>query len=245
MEKRTNSQLILSVAIIGSAAILGLGMMISADILSQALILKERIAVSQIKTALPPGPAAPKPQMPMEPGVRKVEGVKPGVQPVKGQASAKVTIVVFSDFQCPVCYKFAGEIQPRIQKDYISSGKVNLAFRSFPMPYHELARRAVQATFCAAQQGKYWEMSEKITSSGFMEPASLKEHAAGLQLDQKKFEACLVDHSTAAKVDADIKEAERLGVRAVPTIFINGRMIEGVPAYEVFQKIIEEELNKK
>jgi protein-disulfide isomerase len=143
---------------------------------------------------------------------------------ILGSAAAKVGLVVYSDFQCPFCGKFARETLPAIQVQYVKSGKVLLAFREFPLPMHQFAQKAAEAAECAGRQGKFWPFHDELFSvPQALDPASLKERAQRLGLEPKSFATCF-DGQTSALIQSSKAEAEPLGVVGTPT-FLAGPIL--------------------
>jgi protein-disulfide isomerase len=162
--------------------------------------------------------------------------------PSKGPASAPVTIVEFSDFQCPYCAKAEDTLQ-RIMKDY--DGKVRLVYRDFPLPMHTQAQKAAEASQCAGDQGKYWEMHAKLfQNQRSLQPDKLKEYAKDLGLDQAKFDKCLDSGEKAKVVEANKEAGEAVFVSGTPSFFVNGQPLTA-PTYEEFKKVIDGELARK
>src|SRR5688572_13499468 len=139
--------------------------------------------------------------------------------PVMGDANARVTIIEFGDYQCPVCRLFWKETLPRIRKEYIDTGKVKLVFRDFPLPVHSMAVPAAMATECAEDQGRFWEFHDKVYR----------------EQDRRAREG---------EVAEDFATASGVGLQGTPVFFINGRALFGTHPFATFQKIIEEELRK-
>lgn len=179
-----------------------------------------------------------------EPGARKIEGVAVGSNPLKGNPEAKVLMVEFSDFQCPYSKRFYKQIFPQIEKEYIATGKVKAVYRDYPLSIHTQAKGAAAAARCAARQSKFWEMRDKLSNSDTLDNESIKEYAQEVGLNSAKFNECLDTPEVTAEVEKEISEAEKIGVESTPSLFINGRLIEGAYPFEVFKKIIEEELAK-
>jgi protein-disulfide isomerase len=162
--------------------------------------------------------------------------------PSKGPASAPVTIVEFSDFQCPYCAK-AEDTIARVMKDY--DGKVRVVFRDFPLPMHPQAQKASEAAQCAGDQGKYWEMHGKLfQNQQALQPDKLKGYAKDVGLDQAKFDKCLDSGEKAKVVDASRQAGEAVFVNATPSFFVNGQPMPA-PTYEEFKKVIDGELARK
>ena len=166
--------------------------------------------------------------------------------PVKGEENAPITIVEFSDFQCPFCERFFKETLPQIEKEYIETGKVKLVYRDFPLrEIHSDAQKAAEAAECADEQGKFWEYHNMLfENQEALKIADLKEYAVTLKLDTQEFNNCLDKSEKAEEVNADIQEGESYGVTGTPAFFINGILVSGARPFEDFQAIIEEELSK-
>ncbi|MBI5393252.1 DsbA family protein [Candidatus Woesearchaeota archaeon] len=165
--------------------------------------------------------------------------------PVKGDKNAKLTIIEFSDFQCPFCGKFFNEAYKKIDAEYIKTGKVKLVFRDFPLSFHENAHVAAQAAECADDQGKFWEMHDKIFENQHAITVSdLKKYAGDLKLDQQKFDSCVDTGKYKAEVDKDIDDGSKAGVSGTPSFFINGQSLSGALPFDEFKKIIDAELAK-
>lgn len=162
--------------------------------------------------------------------------------PVRGNAAAGVTIVEFSDFQCPFCAR----VNPTLAKIRESYGdKVRIIFKDYPLPNHPQAPKAAEAAHCAAEQGKYWEMHDVMfANQRALEVPGLKQSAAGLGLDTAKFNRCLDSGQYASKVAAGAAQGDKLGVNSTPTLYINGRPVIGAQPFEVFKAAIDEELKR-
>jgi protein-disulfide isomerase len=160
--------------------------------------------------------------------------------PARGGASAPVTIVEFSDFECPFC-GHAVETLQQVEKAY--GNNVRIVFRDYPLFSHRTAKRAAEAAHCAEEQGKFWEMHDRLfTKGGPLTDPDLYRFASQAGIDRNKFDQCLTSgkYKEAWKVSQD--EGNRVGVTSTPSFFINGRMIVGAAGYDVFSKIIDEEL---
>ncbi len=161
--------------------------------------------------------------------------------PTLGPVDAPVTIVEFSDFECPHCAR-VGPTLKQIAEEY--GDKVRLVFRNFPLPnVHNAAQDASEAALCAADQGKFWEMHDAIfADQGNLSVPRLKEIAGSLGLDQPRFDKCLDSHMHADKVAADVRDGARAGVTGTPAFFINGRPLSGAVPFETIAETVEEEL---
>jgi protein-disulfide isomerase len=171
-------------------------------------------------------------------------------EPVLGDATAPVTIVEFSDFQCPYCGKFATETEPQIIKDYVDTGKVKLIFMDFPLSFHENAKPAAIAAECATQQGKFWDFHTKLfENQQTLSADSYEAWAKELGLDMDKFDTCLTTNETETIVAKDLTDGLAAGVQGTPTLFIGNDkdgyiIVVGALPYEAFQQAIDSELSK-
>jgi predicted DsbA family dithiol-disulfide isomerase len=158
----------------------------------------------------------------------------------RGPTNAPITIVEFSDFQCPYCSR-AEDTVKKVMDEY--KGKVRLFYRDYPLPFHPMAQKASEAALCAGDQNKYWEMHEKLfANQQALAVPQLKDHAKGLGLDQGKFDKCLDGGDKAKEVETSKKAGEELGVNGTPHFFINGRPLSGAQPFEEFKKVIDAEL---
>src|SRR3989344_1746733 len=170
-----------------------------------------------------------------------------------GKKSAPVVVVEFSDFQCPFCRSFWRDTLPLIKSEYIDTGKVRFVYRDFPLGFHPGAIPAAQATECAEDQGKFWEMHDKIfieqdkQGSGTVQFGvdDLKRWAGELGLNTGEFNSCLDSGKYAEEVSNDLKDGQAAGVSGTPSFFINGRSIVGAQPFSAFKAIIDEGLSGK
>ena len=142
--------------------------------------------------------------------------------PFLGQKNAKVTLVEFSDYQCPFCKRNFQQTFPQIDSEYIKSGKVKYVFRAFPLEnIHPLAFKASEAAFCGGEQGKYWEMHDKLfTNQNALATDNLITYARSVGLDEGKFKECLDGGRYASKIRADQAEGRKVGVSGTPGFFL-------------------------
>lgn len=156
---------------------------------------------------------------------------------VKGDKNAKVTLVEYSDFQCPYC----GAVNPTLEKvltDY--KGKVKLVFRHYPLSFHENAQKSAEASECASAQGKFWEMHDKMfANQTSLTVDNLKTYAKDLGLDTTKFNKCLDDGTYAQKVKDSLAAGTNLGVQGTPATFVNGTLVSGAQPYESFKSAVD------
>ncbi|HFB98643.1 MAG TPA: hypothetical protein ENJ62_05840 [Bryobacterales bacterium] len=139
--------------------------------------------------------------------------------PVKGEPSAKVTLVEFTDLQCPFCVRYYKNTFPRIVKDFVETGKVRYVAREFPLAsIHKDAQRAAQAALCAGEQGKYWELRDKIFHNrSRLAPEHLEEYARAVGVEIEPWKACLESGRYNEKVARDVRDGSRLGVNGTPS----------------------------
>jgi len=163
-----------------------------------------------------------------------------GDAPVKGPASAPVTLVAWSDFQCPFCSRAVPTVR-QVEEAY--KGKVRIAFKQFPLPFHDKAHLAAEAALAANEQGKFWQMHDKLfANQQALDRPSLEKYAQELGLDMAKFKAALDSGKFKDKVDAEDKEGAAFGVTGTPTFFINGTRLVGAQPFESFKAAIDKEL---
>jgi predicted DsbA family dithiol-disulfide isomerase len=162
----------------------------------------------------------------------------------RGPADAAVSLVEFSDYQCPFCRQ-AQAVIARLKQEY--SDRLRHVFRDFPIDaIHPQARGAHVAAACADQQGKFWEYHDRLFGGPEkVAAADLLEHARALGLDLDRFRACLAVPEMRARIDREIAVGRAAGVTSTPTFFINGRRLTGAQPYEAFRAVIEEELEAK
>jgi protein-disulfide isomerase len=169
--------------------------------------------------------------------------------PMLGSPNAKVLIIEFGDYQCPSCRMFWKDIEPRLKKEYIDTGKVKLVFRDFPlMQSHPEALLAAMAVNCAGDQQKYWEYHDKVFREQYnkgddvirLKPADLKKWAKDIKLDPAAFDQCLDSEKYKSEVLKDEADGEAAGVQGTPTFFINGRVMGGAQQYPEYKKLIDD-----
>lgn len=161
--------------------------------------------------------------------------------PSRGPADAKVTIVEFSDFECPFCSR-AKTVADEAMKKY--DGKVRLVFRQFPLSFHAHAKKAAEASLCANAQNKFWEYHDALfAEQSKLDVPSLKQQAEKLGLDKEAFNKCLDEGAMAKTVADDMADAQKVGVTGTPAFFINGIMLSGAQPIDEFSKVIDAELS--
>jgi protein-disulfide isomerase len=165
------------------------------------------------------------------------------VGPSLGAADAPVVIVAFSDFQCPFCAR-AKETAEKVLIAY--SGRVRLHFRQFPLPFHENAFKAAEASLCANDQGKFWALHDHMFAhQAELDLDSLKKSARSVGLDGPAFDKCVDAGMHASEVTQSIAAGKLLGVEGTPAFFINGIALHGAQPFERFTEIIDAELAPK
>jgi len=164
---------------------------------------------------------------------------------VLGDKNAPITMIEFSDFQCPYCEKFFTGALPGIVENYIDTGKVKLIYRDYPLDFHLGALPAAEAAECAGEQDAFFDMHDAIFAtvpewSVLQDPLpTFKQFAVDLGLNSSKFDACLDSHEMQDEVNRDIQDGIAAGVSGTPTFFINGQKIVGAQPYAVFSGIFD------
>jgi len=162
--------------------------------------------------------------------------------PATGPATAPVTIVEFSDFQCTFCSRLTPSLQ-EVEKKY--GDKVRLVFRQYPLPFHQNAQKAAEASLCANDQGKFWQLHDAMFSNqNALGVDQLKAKAAELGLNADTFNKCLDSGAKAAAIQADQKDGQAAGVNGTPAMFINGRFINGAVPVDQITTVIDDELRR-
>ena len=165
-----------------------------------------------------------------------------GDEPVHGKADAPITIVEYTDFQCPFCSKVRPALEETL-KNY--PDKVKLVFKNYPLSFHQNAMPAAEAALCAKDQGKFWEMEEALfTHQGELDAAGLANHAKTVGLNVAKFDECLKAHKHKGYIEQDMAAAEKIQVTGTPSVFVQGRKMVAGRAPEDFKRVIDEELTK-
>ncbi|MBK8835216.1 MAG: DsbA family protein [Anaerolineae bacterium] len=219
--------------LVGAVAMAGAMTLLSADrppVVDLAAVRQaaREGAAEAISAAQPIGPVAPAAAAAAQPQVQQAVAAAPGAAAIAdsivvraanvlGKSEAPITLVEYSDFQCPYCLRHFSETQNRLVAEYVN---------------------------CAAEQGKFWAYHDVLfqrfgARTIDYTPAGLGGYAAGLQLDREKFDACLRDEKITARINADRQEGSRLGVRGTPTFFVNGQQLVGAQPYEAFKAAID------
>jgi len=181
--------------------------------------------------------------------------------PSIGPADAKVTVIEFSDFQCPFCGAASGTHEALIRqfnqqdptwtaavpelKKLAQEGKIRLVFRDFPLNIHPDAPKAAEAAECAEEQDRFWDYHDKLfENQEALSVDNLKQYAKDLKLNTAAFNECLDSGKMKADVDKDFADGAAVGVSGTPAFFINGRIVEGAQSFTALKKVIDEELAK-
>jgi protein-disulfide isomerase len=163
--------------------------------------------------------------------------------PAEGNATAPITVIEFSDFQCPFCAQAAPTLS-RIRAAY--GDQIRFVWKDLPLTaIHPQALKAAEAGWCAGEQGKFWNLHDHLFANReALDTDDLKRYAAELKLDTTRFNACLDSSKYESRVRQSISIASSLGITSTPTTFVNGRMITGAQPYAAFASIIDEELER-
>lgn len=182
-------------------------------------------------------PTQPSPKQPSQkPAVEEFKITKD--DHIRGNFNAPITLVEFSDFECPFCGRHFPTLN-KILSDY--KGKVRLVYKHFPLSFHPNSQKAAEASECASEQGKFWEYHDKIfeNQASGLSLDKFKQWAKDLGLDTQQFNACLDSGKYAQKVQTDYQEGLQKGVNGTPVTFINGQLVSGALPYESFKQIID------
>jgi protein-disulfide isomerase len=165
-----------------------------------------------------------------------------GVSPVRGATNPVVTIVEFSDFECPFC-KQVQSVLRQIVESY--GPKVRLVFKHLPLEGHRNSLPAARAAYCAAEQDRFWQFHDAVFAAGNLSPPVFEQIASDLRLGLPKYRECVVSERSRTAVVKDIEAARRLRIESTPSFVVNGKVINGALSFADFQKIIEQELTQR
>lgn len=168
--------------------------------------------------------------------------VAEGGNPAIGPVGAPVTIIEFSDYQCPYCKRWYDTVNSRLLKDY--EGKIRFVYRDLPLSnIHPEAQGAAEAADCAGEQNAYWQYHDALFAAQYgLGEMAYNKYAADLGLNVNDFNICVTQHRYQSEVNDDASVGANLGLTGTPTFFINGLKVIGSQPYEVFQQIIDNEL---
>jgi protein-disulfide isomerase len=162
--------------------------------------------------------------------------------PFMGPAEAPVTIIEFSDFQCPYCRRVQPTLK-RLMHEY--EGQVKLVYRNFPLRnIHPQAQKAAEAAQCAAEQDQFWPYHDKLFSTSRLQVDDLKQYAQELGLDTQQFNTCLDSGKYVSKIEQDLQDGSKAGVSATPSFFVNGQPVSGALPYDDFKELIDTALRQ-
>jgi protein-disulfide isomerase len=207
-------------------------------------------SLEEIKTLLRQAP----------PAQRQAPAAPPNVtidlagHPLQGAAGASLTIVEFSDYQCPYCARHTRDTYPKLEKDFIATGKVRYAMLDLPLRNHPFAFKAAEAATCAAGEGRFWEMHHLLfENQQALQPETLPTYAERIGIDRGEFEACLQE-GRQESVNADLAQATKAGISATPTFLIGwlrdgdrlkpAEVIRGAQPYESFERVLTQLLEQ-
>lgn len=253
-ENPLSPEIILSMSILLAAVVVGYSLITAASALTTGLNgltiqgggngAGNNIPAAPTGNLTPPPAAAPTVQM---------SDIVTNAAGAIGNDNAPVTIVEFSDYQCPFCRKWFDDVKGQLQTNYIDTGKVKLVYKDFPLSFHPMAQPYAEAARCAGDQSKYWEMHDKIfneqstkgqgTIQDFTN-TDIKKWAQDLGLDSTSFDSCLDTGKYSSAVQANFTEGQQIGVSGTPAFFIGksdgtGQLVVGAQPYATFQQAID------
>jgi len=164
-----------------------------------------------------------------------------GVSPVKGATNPVVTVVEFSDFECPFCRQVQSVIKQIVER---YGRQVRLVFKHMPLEGHRNSLPAARAAYCAAEQDRFWQFHDALFSAGNLSPPVFEQVASDLGLGLPKFRECVASERSRAAVVKDMEAARLLRIESTPSFVLNGKVINGALSFAEFQRIIEQELNQ-
>ena len=164
--------------------------------------------------------------------------------PVFGPEDAPITIIEFSDFECPFCQRHFAQVYPQLLAEY--PNQIRFVYKDFPLTsIHPNAQSAALAAHCAFEQGEFWEYHDLLFSGRLpFSVSSYQQYASELELDIESFVACIEEERYAAQVAADVDQAHSLGIQSTPTFLVNGIVIVGAQPFEAFAQVIDYELSQ-
>jgi protein-disulfide isomerase len=231
--------------VVGAQAFAAFQTVIDEEIKKADALLKSGTKIEDVYTKLMEQAAAAPPPAPAAaaPPPSEKQDVSPGDAPSRGPKNAPVTIVEWSDFQCPFC----GRVIPTVKQiEDTYKGKVRLAFKHQPLPFHNNAEMAAEASMAAHEQGKFWEMHDKLfANQQQLDRPSLEKYAQEIGLNMARFKAALDASKFKDRIQKDSAEGMKVGANGTPTFFINGQKVEGAQPFDSFKAVIDRELAKK
>ena len=199
---------------------------------------KLEVKVAELEKKVAPAAPAPRPQV----DPNKVYDLPVGKSPVKGPADAPVTMVEFSDFQCPFCARATPLIEQVLQA---YPKEVKFVYKEFPLAMHPNAQPASRAALAAQRQGKYWEMHDKLFANQHaLQPDNFKQYAQELGLDVAKFEQDMASPDVQQQITDDMQLGRQSAVNGTPTLFLAGKRVQN-RSFDGLKQMIDEALQKK
>lgn len=189
------------------------------------------------------------------PPIRPIDAVVPvGDAPYKGSKDARLTLIEFSDYQCPYCKRHVDTTLPQLEKEYIATGKLRYVFRDFPLEsIHEQALKAAEASHCAGEQQKYWEMHDRLfANQKALAPADLLEHARAIGLETRPFRKCLDSSRYVDVIRSSVTEGKKIGISSTPAMLLGSsdgslvkeiKLMAGALPFAVFKAEIDKLLS--
>lgn len=147
--------------------------------------------------------------------------------PVRGADDAAAVMIVYADFQCPFCGRFTREVLPEIERRYVDTGQVAVVFRHLPLPIHPLATQAAVLAECAGDQGRFWEVHDRMFAETVLNNEHLETIPDAVGLEPLQFARCTADDAVLARVRTSAEEANALGIRGTPAFFLGDRLADG------------------
>jgi protein-disulfide isomerase len=241
----------LALAMIGAAVVTMSGPILAEPMSGEQadLIIKELREIKQILARQQR--AAPEAQNPQKPQNLTVKGA---VHHPLGKVDAPLTLVAFTDYQCPFCQRFEENTFPEIKKNYIDTGKVRYILRDLPLDFHPYALKAAQSVRCAGDQGKYWEMNQLVfKNQKKIDNDALAGYAKDLSLDGDAFRSCMSDGRHLKEIRDEARYAQSLGITGTPTFVlgkaagntVTGQVIVGAQPLATFEAAIKGMLQKR
>jgi protein-disulfide isomerase len=166
-----------------------------------------------------------------------------------GRSDAPLTLLEFTDYQCPFCRRFQAETWPLLKKNYIDTGKLRFIVRDLPLQFHSAARPAAEAAHCAAEQGKFWEMHHALlTGDDPLVAGGIERRAKALGLDTERLQACIKANRYESAIARNIAAADALNIHGTPAFVIGrmanggleGQLVEGAQPYDEFNAALKQ-----
>ncbi|HXK06734.1 MAG TPA: thioredoxin domain-containing protein [Verrucomicrobiae bacterium] len=203
-------------------------------------IIRELRQIRQLLEKQQAKPNGPQEEQPTRAKITDLSAVS-----MLGNKDAPITIVEFTDYQCPFCQRFHLSAYPEIKKNYIDTGKARFYSKDLPLDFHPNAMRAAQAAHCAGEQGKFWQLRDVMGSNpDKLDMGHIMGFAADLKLDTQKMQECINNDKYKARVESDVSEAMKLGANGTPAFIIgksagdgvDGELVVGAMPYSMFDQ---------